>query len=122
MGLPRVRTMKFVTTSTTISLPRSGKRPIMQWKPLITSANTLGDCSGGALLTGSTTQWDLSPFSQGPNEIELRWIGETSTAEFQHSMVVRTTAGPPQYDQSVFMRAVCHYLLTRMPDEGLPDE
>ena len=36
-------------------------------------------------------------------------------------MVVRTTAGPPQYDQSVFMRAVCHYLLTKMPDEGLPD-
>jgi hypothetical protein len=53
--------------------------------------------------------------------MELQWCAETSTAEFQHKLVVRTTAGPPQYDKSVFLRAVCCYLLTKLPDDGLPD-
>jgi hypothetical protein len=66
-------------------------------------------------------QWDPGPLSQEPNEIELQWCGETSTAEFQHTLVVRTTAGPPQYDKSVFLRAVCHFLLTKLPDDGLID-
>lgn len=93
----------------------------MQWKHSITSASNLGGYSVGALLTGSTTQWDLERLSQGANEIELQWSGETSTGDFQHTMVVRTTACPPQYDRAVFVRALCHYLLTKLPDEGLPD-
>jgi hypothetical protein len=36
-------------------------------------------------------------------------------------MVVRTSAFPVQYDRSIFVRALCHYLLTRLPDDGLPD-
>jgi hypothetical protein len=36
-------------------------------------------------------------------------------------MFVRTTTGLPQYDRSVFLRAMCHYLLTKLPDDGLPD-
>jgi hypothetical protein len=53
--------------------------------------------------------------------MELHWCGETSGAEYQHTMCVRTTTGLPQYDKSVFLRAMCHYLLTKLPDEGLPD-
>jgi hypothetical protein len=59
--------------------------------------------------------------NQGPNEIELHWCGETSTAEFRHAMVVRTTTSLPQYDRSVVLRALCHYLLTKLPEDGLPD-
>lgn len=36
-------------------------------------------------------------------------------------MIVRTTAGPPQHDRWIFLRAFCYYLLTKLPDEALPE-
>lgn len=66
-------------------------------------------------------QWDPARLSQGRSEIELNWCGTTAAGDFQHTMVVRTSACPPQDDWSVLMRALCHYLLTKIPDDGLPE-
>lgn len=94
---------------------------MLQWKPSITSANILGDCSVGVLATGSTMQWDPSPYNQEQSEIAVNWISQTTTTEFEHQIVVRTTAGPPRYDRFVVMRLLCHYLLMKLPEEGLPE-
>lgn len=65
-------------------------------------------------------QWAPGGLGQ-ENEIELKWHGETGTGQYEHTMIVRTATCPPQMDRSVFMRAVCHYLLSKLPDDGLPD-
>ncbi len=65
--------------------------------------------------------WGLNPFQQNPNEMTLQWTSGTPTREYEHRMSVRTTAGPPQYDQWVYLRAACYFLLAKLPDEGLAD-
>jgi len=36
-------------------------------------------------------------------------------------VLLRTTAGVPQYDKTALLKTVGHFLLSRMPDEGLTE-
>lgn len=67
-------------------------------------------------------QWAPALSSQESNEIEINWMNQTATSEFEHHILVRTTAEPTRFDQqSIFLKVLCHYLLNKIPDEGLPE-
>ena len=36
-------------------------------------------------------------------------------------MVFRTSSGLPQLDEAALLRLICHYALSKIPDEGLPE-
>jgi hypothetical protein len=40
---------------------------------------------------------------------------------FFHGIVFGTSSGVPQLDECTLARLVCHYLVSTIPDEGLPE-
>jgi hypothetical protein len=92
----------------------------------ITSTGKPGDFLGGALLTDFIEQWNRTPSSEAGIAVAgtdwtINWQQESPGAKFAHSVVLRTTAGVPQYSRAALLRTWGHYLLTRLPDEGLAE-
>jgi hypothetical protein len=46
---------------------------------------------------------------------------EDTGATFYHGVVLRTNAGIPQYDRNTLMRLACHFILSRLSNDGLQD-
>src|SRR2546425_1782139 len=93
---------------------------------LITSTGKPGDFLGGALLTGFIGQWNRPQAVEGTMSIAggdwtLNWQQDSPGALFAHSVVLRTTAGLPDYDRAGLLRTMGHFLLSMMPDEGLTE-
>lgn len=42
-------------------------------------------------------------------------------ATFYHGVLLRTTAGVPQYDRATALRLACHFILSRIPDQALDE-
>ena len=116
----------FATLLTTTSIPLRELECRMPLEYSITSTGKPGDFLGGALLTGFIEQWNRTPSNEAGIAVAgtdwtINWQQESPGAKFAHSVVLRTTAGVPQYSRSAVLRTWGHYLLTRLPDEGLAE-
>jgi hypothetical protein len=69
--------------------------------------------------------WNLSPSSEPAARTAsgwtLNWQQDHPGARFTHSVVIRTNAGVPQYDRTVVLKTLGHFLLSRLPDEALAE-
>ena len=96
----------------------------MQSTYLTTSTGSPEGFSGGLLLSDSTAHWNLdrsSTWGVSSNCFGWHVDQEDAGATFFHGVVLRTTAGIPQYDRNILMRLACHFILSRLSDDGLPD-
>jgi len=91
----------------------------------ITSTGKAEDFFVGAFLTDCIQLWNLSPSNEPAAQAipgwTLRWQQDDPGARFTHSVLIRTTAGVPQYDRAVMLKTMGHLLLSRMPDEALTE-
>lgn len=92
----------------------------------ITSTGKPDEFFGGALLTDFIEQWSRSRSAEGGVSVAgtgwtFNWHQESPGARFAHSVLLRTTAGVPHYDKAALLKTVGHFLLSRMPDEGLTE-
>ena len=98
----------------------------MQLRSSSTLTGRQGDSSVGASPTGFMLQWSLSPVSGQTSSVvdsapSMDWVEDTPGAWFQHRIFIKTTSGVPLWDRSAFVRMVCHIILDRIPEQGLPE-
>ena len=71
-------------------------------------------------------RWNLSELGERGTAADetsrtFTWQQDTTGAKFSHSVFLQTTAGAPRYNKAAILRMVGHFLLSRMPDEGLAE-
>lgn len=76
------------------------------------------------MLTDFIERWNRTRFAEGGisaagTGYTFNWHEESPGARFHHSVLLRTTAGVPQYDETALLKTVGHFLLSKMPDEGI---
>src|SRR5712692_5884749 len=117
------KTAKSVTLSIATSMLTKEQGRRMPQESLTTSTGKQGGFSGGASLIDFITQWNLSQSNDNATADDssrtLTWQHDSTGARFFHSVCLQTTAGAPRYDKTAILRMVGHFLLSRMPDEGL---
>jgi hypothetical protein len=73
------------------------------------------------LLKDFTGQWSHNPLGELTGKyLTLNWQQELPGAQFFHNVRL-TTAGVPQDTRTALLRTMGHYILTKMPEEGLAE-
>jgi len=80
----------------------------------------------GVFLTLFTAPCSRSPFEipvevTGPYGQVFGWQCQMPGASFDHGVVLGTHSGVLRRDEDILRRLVCHYILSTIPNEGLPE-
>ncbi len=96
----------------------------MQSKDLIVSTEKPGGFLSGVLTTDSILQWNPDPsnFQTGTCGVTLI-LGEAKVGELAPltSTYIQTTTAQVDAPFTFLVRAACHKLLDRIPDQALPE-
>ncbi len=98
----------------------------MSQESLTTSTAKPGDFFAGASLIDFITRWSLGALALQSTTTDqpsrtFTWHHDCTGAQFSHSVCLQTTAGAPRYDKAAVLRMIGHFLLSRMPDDGLAE-
>ena len=96
---------------------------------LTSSSSRQRDSSGGALQIDSIEPWAPSPSEETTQtrgttpHFLLGWEQLLPGARVAHEIRfhLQETAARPEYSRLLLSRLLCHYLINRIPDKGIPE-